>query len=196
MQEQERQTVEQRLEQMQHDVANASMAAAAGGAGGVADGVLSLEQAAEMEQQMAQRMEQMHYAHETLQEKVQQLEEQYMQLHAYVEQATQYGQQQQQAGQVPAGGAYKAKVAAAGQHGGDQAFNIPAHPQQQGQQQALSQQECLEQLKQLGYAEADLVTLPLPMMQQLLSQHQQPQQLVPHMPNPATAHQPKCCVIQ
>ncbi len=195
--------MEQRLEQMQHDVGMA-----AGSAGGAAAGALSLEQAGEMEQAMVQRMEQMNYAHDTLQEKVQQLEEQYMQLHAYVEQAMQYMQQQQgqgfgdqaadgneqqheqEAGQGPTGAAFKAKAAAAGQNA-----YIPAHPQQ-GQQQALSQQECLEQLKQLGYAEADLMTLPLPMMQQLLAQHEQPQQVAPHVPNPAQAHQPKCCVIQ
>jgi hypothetical protein len=86
---------------------------------------------------------------------------------------------------------------------GDQAFNIGAEGHTKQQQAAFSMppDECLRQLKQIGYAEADLLTLHPSQQQQLLAQHmtqqqQQQQEAVPHMPDPAQAHQPKCCVIQ
>ena len=94
-----------------------------------------------------------------------------------------------------------AAATAASASAGDQAFNIGAegHTKQQQAAYSVPPDECLRQLKQIGYAEADLLTLHPSQQQQLLAQHmeqQQQQEAAPHMPNPTQAHQPKCCVIQ
>jgi hypothetical protein len=95
--------------------------------------------------------------------------------------------------------AFLPQVASAEAAAGDQGFNIGAAGHTKQQQAALSvpPEECLRQLKQIGYAEADLLTLHPAQQQQLLAQHmtQQPEP-VAHQPEPSQAHQPKCCVIQ